>query len=133
MPEEYFVKENGRYISIGTARPDYLPNGLYFHQNVKHGARTTSVQHWVGQDPQQPIDLNRLISLMKKDEELAKYLSEIQRESPEYEKLKLNAGGYITEPPRIYNISMQELAIAVLRFLFEQESKDDRTFERDAL
>jgi hypothetical protein len=36
--------------------------------------------------------LNRLVSLTKKDEELAKYLSEIQRESLEYEKLKLNAG-----------------------------------------
>ena len=133
-PEEYFVKlSNGKYQSIGTHRPDYLPNGLYFHQNQKYGSRTTSVQHWVGQDPKQPIDLNRLVSLMKKDEELGHYLSEIQRESPEYEKLKLNAGGYVSEPPRIFNISMQELAIAILRFLYEQESKDDRTFERNAL
>ena len=133
MPEEYFVKVGSRYVSVGTSRPDYLPNGLYFHQNQQHGTRTTSVQHWVGTDPQQPIDLNRLVSLMKKDEELAKYLQALQTESPEYEKLKLDAGGYVTEPLRIYNVSMQALATAVLRFLFEQESKDDRTFERRAL
>ncbi len=132
-PEEYFVKVNGRYQSVGTSRPDYLPNGLYFHQNIPSGTRTTSVQHWVGTDPKQPIDLNRLLSLMQQDEKLMTYLAAIQTEdSPEYKKLKVDCAGYVKNPPRIYNISMHDLATAVLRFLF-QEEVDDRTPKRNAL
>lgn len=130
---EYFVRENGRYKSIGVARPDTMPEGLYFHQKQPTGSRTTSVLHWVGTNPEQPLDINRLLGLMKQDEKLMKYLAAIQRnDSPEYKKLEVDCG-YVVEPPRIYNISMHDLAVAILRYLFEQEKNDDRTSERNTL
>lgn len=138
MPEEYFVKDrSGRYRSIGTAAPEVLYDGLYFHQKQRTGSRTTSIQHWVGADPKQPVDVLRLVDIMKNDEDVANYLMRLQDgNSEEFKKLKRDSHGWVKDPLRIFNISMSDLAQAILRFLYEKEQERlnaSRKSERDSL
>ena len=120
MTDEYFVKQNGRYKSIGHSRPDTMREGVYFHQNQPNGSKTTCLSYWIGKDPKQPIDVNRLVHLMAQEGKLIKYLAAIQfPDSPEYQKLRVDSRS-VSAPPRIFNISMQDLSVAILRYLFEQ-------------
>lgn len=117
---DYYVKQGKKYIRAGYSSPD-MGDGLYFREHKSGSVRTTSVAYWAGLVPQ-PIDVNRLISLMRLDDKIAGWLVKIQDEnSPEYEKFKEESGGYVKEPPRICNVSMQDLAAGMLRRLYENE------------
>jgi len=128
----YYVKDdNGRYVPVGYNSPDF-GEGLYFRQHQKYGKRTTSIAYWVGSGPKEPVDVNRLVSLMKLDEDLARYIGKIQDETtPEYKQLKEDCGGFVKEAPKIYNISHQDLAAAVLRWLYEHEGTHDGSKNRN--
>jgi len=118
--ETYYVKKGRKYIPVGYNVPD-MHDGLYLTEKTGYGRRTTSIAYWLGQPKKQPADLQKLIEVMKNDDRLAKYLSKIQdEESVEFKELKIDFGGYIKESPRIYNISTQDLALAVLRFLYNE-------------
>lgn len=121
--ETYYIKKGKRYIPVGYNAPD-MHDGLYLTEKTSYGRRTTSVAYWLGQPKKQPVDLLKLIEVMKNDDRLANYLSKIQdEESVEFKELKIDSGGYVKEPPRIYNISMQDLALAVLRFMYNELAK----------
>lgn len=126
MSTTYYIKDKkGRYVSVGYNAPN-MGDGLYFRQHDKNSTRTTSVAYWVGTGPQEPVDVNRLISLMKLDEGLAGWLNKIQdQNSPEYKQLEADSGGYVKVAPKIYNISMQDLAAGMLRWLYEHEGTHD--------
>lgn len=123
--EEYYVKRGKRYVKAGYSRPD-MGTGIYFHEEQPNGSRTTSIRYWAGHTVQ-PIDTNRLVSLMRLDDKLSAYLGKIcEADSAEFEKLKEDSGGFVKEPPIFYNISRQDLAIAILRFLYENEQPERR-------
>jgi hypothetical protein len=63
---------------------------------------------------------------MHLDQALAKYINKIQEESSEeYNRLRENCGGYVKSAPKIYNISSQDLAVEVLRFIYEELRKNN--------
>lgn len=117
--QQYYIKKGKKFIPAGWNCPN-LPEGVYFHQKEPNGSRTTSLNWWVGTNPSQPIDMNLLIQVLRLDDSLARYLNKIQEDSPEFQALKADAVGHITEPPKIFNISPHELAVAVLRFVYEE-------------
>lgn len=118
--DEYYVKVGRKYVKAGYSRPD-MGTGLYFHEEQKNGSRTTSVRYWVG-STSRPVDVERLVSLMRLDDKLAAYLGKIcEANSDEFVKLREGSGGFIKESPVFLNISRQDLAVAILRFLYESE------------
>ncbi len=118
--DKYFVKRGKKYVPAGYSLPD-LHNGFYFHQKEDRGSRTTSILYWLGSNCSEPVDLNLLVKVMKLDEKVSSYIMAIQdKDSPEYAKLVEDAGGYVKDVPKIYNISAQELAVSVLRIVYEE-------------
>ena len=118
MERLYRKLPNGKYESAGLCRDKVIdiPDGLYFSQKN----RTTSVTYWLGNVKKEPVDLGMLIQMMSYDNELACFLSSIQDEqSEEYKNLK-SENGFINSAPKIYNISMQDLAVCILRFLYNK-------------
>jgi hypothetical protein len=112
--EQYYIKRGRKYIPAGYSFPD-LPEGLWF----KSGNRGTSVSHWVGMNPKEPVDINSLISTMRLDEKVAEYIAAIQTDSEEFKQLEEDCGGYVREKPKIYNISNMDLAACILRKIYE--------------
>lgn len=118
MEKVYRKLPSGRYEEIGYNAPD-MADGLYFRQTVPYGKRTTSIAYWHGTDPQEPVDIKLLTQIMSMDDEIGTYISRIQDpNSDEFQKLKDDSGGYLTEPPLIYNISPNGLAVAILRRVY---------------
>lgn len=118
--EQYYTKVGRRYVPAGYSIPD-MPEGLYWKQKTSHGSRTTSVMHWAGKNPPQPLDIQKLISIMSEDERLAKYIMALTDEdSDEYKKAKEDQGGYVNGPLKFYDWSAQDLATCILRFAFER-------------
>lgn len=118
--EQYYVKHGRRYIPAGYSCPD-MAEGLYWKQKTVHGSRTTSVMHWAGSTPPQPLDIQKLIAIMSEDDRLAQFLMKCQDEtSEEFQKAKEDQGGYITAPLKLYNWSAHDLAQVILRFAFEE-------------
>lgn len=124
--EQYYIKDkNGRYKEAGYSMPDMYP-GLYFHQKVKYGKRTTSVNYWLGEPKGEPVNLPLLIEILKNDDKLTKYIMELQDSDEALPKSSFKTG-----PLKILNWSVQELSVNILRFLYnelvdkESDSKDD--------
>lgn len=114
--QDYYVKNGRRYERAGYIS-DNMPDGLYFRQSDKYSTRITSLAYWLGTNPKQPVDVNRLISTMQLDEKLSAYLNSLTKDSDEFRQLKEDCGGYVKSPIEFYNISPQDLALAVLRFI----------------
>lgn len=118
--EQYYIKRGRKYIEAGYSMPD-MAEGLYWRQKTPYGSRTTSVMHWAGSNPPQPLDIQKLIGIMSEDERLAQFLMKLQDEtSEEYQKAKGDQGGYISGPLKFYNWSANNLAQVILRFAFEE-------------
>lgn len=118
--EKYYVKHGNRYVPAGYSLPD-LHNGFYFHQKEPRGSRTTSILYWLGSNCSEPVDLNLLVKVMRLDEKVSSYIMKIQdKNSPEYAKLVEDAGGYVKDVPALLNISAQELAVSILRIVYEE-------------
>lgn len=119
MEKLYRKLKNGRYEEVGYSSLD-LPNGLYFSQKTKSGKRTTSVNYWLGNVKKEPIDLQLLINIMSNDDSLALYLMRLKDDTKDYRELK-DGNNYITEP-LMFNWSPQDLALAVLNFIYKENS-----------
>ena len=123
--EYYYIKEGRRYRRVGYNTPD-MHDGLYFRESKSNSTRTTSVAYWLGTDPKEPVDVNRLVSTMRLDEELSKYIMAIQTNSDEFEKLKEDSGGFVKHPVKILNISASELAVNILRFIYNKQVSNEK-------
>ena len=123
--EKYYRKlSNGRYEEAGYSCPDMF-DGLYFRQSMRNSTRTTSVNYWLGPNPIEPVDLNSLISIMKMDGDLCKYLQKLtDKDSDELEELRKD-NGFIRGPLEFYNWSVQDLAVVMLRFLYNKKREMD--------
>lgn len=123
--EKYYVKRGKRYIEAGYNVPN-LCEGIYFHQKTKFGSRTTSLNWWVGSAPSEPIDTKLLIQIMRIDEDLSNWLMKIQQNnSDEYKQFKENSLGFIKDNPKIYNVSVQDLSVGILRLVYESLKNAD--------
>ena len=110
--EQYYIKKNGRYIPSGFS-PASQMEGVFFKQFKKNGTRSTSILYWLGK-PESEVDIPALCKIMQNDNRLADYLNKVQDEnSQEFKDCGLD------RPPKIYEISMQDLAVLVLRFLYK--------------
>lgn len=109
--EQYYIKKNGRYIPAGFS-PESSMEGIFFKQYKKNGTRSTSILHWLGK-PESEVNIPDLCKIMQNDDRLADYLIKVQDENSQEFK---DSG--LDRPPKIYEISMQELAILVLRFIY---------------
>lgn len=119
--EQYYVKVGKRYIPAGYSMPD-LADGFYFVQKTPFGRRSTSVNYWAGSNPPQPLDAEKLVSYMSKDDSLARYIIQIQDpNSEEFQKVKEDQGIKGNEI-KITGLGASDLAQCILRFLFENES-----------
>lgn len=113
--EDYYIKVGRKYVRVGYNLPD-MHDGLYYREKN----RTTSVAYWHGRHIPQPINIPLLIEIMRKDDKLSKFLYNIQDEnSEEFKQMKENSGGYVKEPPKVYNISAQDLSLEILRFIYK--------------
>ena len=118
MAEQYYLKVGRRYVPAGYSLPD-MGEGLYWHQKTPYGSPTTSVCHWAGTNPPQPLDVQKLIAIMSEDDRLVEYIGKLTNpESDEFKKAKEDQGGYIHGPLQLYNWSAQDLATCILRFAF---------------
>lgn len=118
--EQYYLKVGRKYVPAGYSFPD-MPEGLYWKQKGHNSTRITSVMHWAGTNPPQPLDVQKLISVMSKDERLARYIGALtDADSDEFKRAKEDQGGYIRGPLQFYNWSAQDLATCILRFAFEE-------------
>lgn len=118
--EQYYRKVGKRYVPAGYSTPD-IGEGLYWRQKTDYGTRTTSVCHWAGSTPPQPLDVQKLISIMSKDDALCKYIAALtDPDSDEYKQAKEDCGGYVRSPLQFYNWSAQNLATCILRFAFKE-------------
>jgi hypothetical protein len=119
MEKLYRKLPNGKYESVGYNLPD-VPEGFYFKQNTKHGSRLTSINYWLGSSPKEPVDLNTLVNIMSLDNDLADYLGKVEDEkSQEFKQLK-EESGFIKGSLKLYNISRQDLALIVLRWIYNK-------------
>lgn len=117
--EQYYIKVGRRYVPAGYSFPD-MPEGLYWKEKMPGSSRVTSVMYWAGKNPPQPLDVEKLISIMREDGRLAKYIMALTDEnSEEYKEAKENQGGFVKEPLN-YNWSAQDLATCILRFAFKE-------------
>lgn len=126
--EDYYVKVGKKYKRVGYSGPD-MYDGLYYRQSTKYGSQTTSVAYWHGKFTPQPVDLQSLVDIMVMADTLSSYILNIQKlDSEEFKELKENSGGYVKEPPKVYNISNHDLSVAILRFIYEKvkEAKDEK-------
>ena len=118
--EKYYIKKpNGRYEYAGYSTPN-MYEGLYFHQKTGYGSRTTSIAYWVGKNPEEPVDIDLLVGIMNKDGELAEYIGKLQDpDSVELKELK-EENGHIRGPLEMYNWSRHDLAVILLRFIYNK-------------
>jgi hypothetical protein len=75
--ETLYRKVGRKYIPAGHNIPD-IPDGLYWTTKTKYGRRGTSVNYWAGSNPPQPLDIEKLVSIMSQDDKLADYLMALQ-------------------------------------------------------
>ena len=123
--EQYYIKKGRKYIPAGYSTPD-MGEGLYWRQKTHYGTRTTSVCWWAGSTPPQPLDIQKLISIMSQDDCLTKYIAALTDEnSDELKKAKEDQGGYIKGPLQFYNWSAHDLAACILRYAFEEMEKSE--------
>jgi len=119
--EPYYIKQGRKYVKVGYSYPD-LPVGLYWTQENPYGRRSTCVHYWAGSNPPQPLNIERLISIMQNDDSLAKYISGLcNPDSPELAKAiaDKNSRGPLT----LGGFSPYDLAQCILRFMFETSEK----------
>ena len=123
--EQYYLKKGRRYVPAGYSFPD-MDEGLYWRQKMPNGTRTTSICHWAGSNPPQPLNIEKLIAVMSQDDRLARYVGKLtDPESDEFKKAKEDQGDFITGPLQFYNWSAQDLASCILRFAFEEMKDED--------
>lgn len=117
MEKLYRRLPNGKYQEAGYQLPDVYP-GLYFCQDVPNGQRKTSINYWLGGDFKEPIHLEKLLTIMSLDNDLASYLMKLTEESPEYEQAKKDSN--LRDHLKVYNTSMQDLSVLILRWLYNK-------------
>lgn len=124
--EKLYKKVGKKYVEVGYNLPD-IPDGFYFSQKIKNGTRTTSVNYWLGSNPQEPVELQKLVQVMQHDDALASFLNQIQdKNSDEFKKLNNDCNHKLSEATQILNISTHDLSVAILRFIFKQlKGKND--------
>lgn len=116
--EQYYIKRGNRYIPAGYSIPD-MGEGLYFKQKTDFGTRTTSIPYWVGSIQEKPIDVEKLISLMKNDDSLAQFIMKLTDEkSEEFKAAQTDEN--LNLPLKFYNWSATQLSHIILRFLYEK-------------
>lgn len=114
MEKVYRKKENGRYEAIGYNHPD-ISDGIWLVQtNPSHRSVTNLV--WLVGNIDEPANIINHATMQSMKDELAQYILNLQNEdSKEYKEAKEILGGYLKQPPSIYNISSGNLIQLVLR------------------
>jgi hypothetical protein len=107
-----------RYEEAGWGPADLSP-GLYFSSKHSHGKRVTSIPYWVGDHVKTPVDISLITRIMSMDDELCSFLQKLTDEDSEAVRILRERGVRILDVPKIYNISMQDLSIAVLRKIYD--------------
>jgi hypothetical protein len=120
--EQYYVKRGKKYVKAGFS-PDCPMEGLYYKSSTEYSNRTTSINYWMGATEHDVVDLNLFVNILKNDTDLASYLMRIQDvTTKEHEELQKDL--YYDSVPKIGNIAPQDLAIAILKFLYKKCYKE---------
>lgn len=113
--EKVYRKVGRKYVECGYNNIPDISDGIWLVQS-KPGSKGYSSVFWKVGNVERPADVVTHAALQSIEEDLAQYLVNLGKaDSKEFREAKEIAGGYLTEPIGVYNISASQLCSLLLR------------------
>lgn len=113
---EYYLKRGKKYIPVGYGDVPDIHEGIWLVK-CSDGSKSFNNLVYRISDLPQPLDMQKVTSLLIYEDSLTKFFAEYFDDGNE------NGSGIFGDSPeeaKLYNVSVSKLSLDVLRFLFQE-------------